>query len=62
MILGPNDPRAVTGADLEIARKYTERFNRDVLGLDPLTPEQLAEKDALLDAVLDLIGYDEDDS
>ncbi|MET0441322.1 MAG: hypothetical protein ABW071_04990 [Casimicrobiaceae bacterium] len=59
MILGPDDPRAITGKELEEARAYTERFNRDVLGLKPLTPKQQADKDKLLDSILDAIGWDE---
>lgn len=57
MILGPDDPRAITGKKLDEARRYTERFNRDVLGLAPLTPKQKADKAMLLDSILDAIGW-----
>ena len=60
MIFGPDDPRAITGKAREEAEAYTEEFNEKVLGLKPLTAKQKASKDALLDSILDAIGYEED--
>jgi hypothetical protein len=54
MILGPNDPRAITGKELEEARKNTEKWN-DSLGIKPLTKKQQAAKDAKLKAILKII-------
>jgi hypothetical protein len=54
MILGPNDPRAITGKELEEARKNTEKWN-DILGIKPLTKKQQAAKDAKLKAILKII-------
>lgn len=53
----PDDPRAVTGKTREEAEAYTERFNREVLGLKPLTAKQKAAKQATLDAILHDIGW-----
>lgn len=60
MILGPNDPRAVTGAERDAARSNTERWN-ELLGIAPMTKAQQERYEADLDAVLNLIGYEEDD-
>ena len=60
MILGPDDPRALTaGPELEEARVYTERFNLEVLGLKPLTAAEKADNQAQLDAILRLIDEKE---
>ena len=61
MILGPNDPRAVTGADLEAARRNTKRWEV-FFGFPPQTAAEAAETEARLDAILDLIDYDGDAS
>ena len=59
MILGPNDPNAITGEELDEARAYThtERFNEEVLGLRPLTKRQREAKDRKLAKVLADIGW-----
>jgi hypothetical protein len=60
VILGPNDPRAIRGKELEEAREYTKQW-RDFLGVKPMTVKQKAKYDADLAAVLDLIGYKEEE-
>jgi hypothetical protein len=55
MILGPDDPRAVTGAELEAARKNTERWN-ELLGIAPMTKTQRERYEADLNAVLDFLN------
>ena len=57
MILGPDDPRAITGKELEDARAYTERFNREVFGMKPMTAKQKADKRKLEEAILRTIGW-----
>jgi hypothetical protein len=54
-VLGPNDPRALTGKALEEAREYTEAFNRDVLGFKPRSKKAKAADKKKLDAILKLI-------
>jgi hypothetical protein len=59
MILGPDDPRAITDPDeLEAARKNTDKWH-DILGIKPMTKAQKAKYERDLKAVLDLIGRDE---
>lgn len=61
MILGPDDPRAITDPDeLAEARANTERFNRQVLGIEPLTPAQQRRKDRKLAKILRDIGWVDD--
>jgi hypothetical protein len=58
MILGPDDPRAITDPDeLKRLRDYTERFNEKWLGIMPLTAKQKADKAKRLDAILAAIDY-----
>lgn len=56
MILGPDDPRAITGKDREAAIANTEKWN-EFLGIKPLTPRQRARKEKLLNKVLTDIGH-----
>jgi len=61
VILGPGDPRAITDpAELKRLRAYTDAFNRDVLGLKPMTAKEKAKKAKLEAAILDAIGWDSD--
>lgn len=57
--IGPDDPRAITGDELEEARAYTERFNEVVLGLKPRSAKAKARDKAKLDAILRGIGWEE---
>lgn len=57
MILGPDDPRAITGKAREDAEAYTERFNELVLGIKPLTKRQKADRQRKLDDILRAIDY-----
>jgi len=59
-VLGPNDPRAITGKDWEDARANTEKWS-EFLGIPPMTAKQKKEYEDRLTAVLDLIGYKEED-
>jgi hypothetical protein len=57
MILGPDDPRAITGKELDDARAYTEWFNREVLGMKPMTAKEKKAKAKLEADILDAIGW-----
>ena len=58
MILGPDDPRAITDPDeLAEARRHTEVW-RDFLGIEPPTAAQQRRYERDLQAVLDLIAED----
>ena len=57
MILGPDDPRAITGKAREDAEAYTEWFNEQVLGMKPRTRRQKADMKARLERVLREIDY-----
>lgn len=59
MILGPNDPRAITGKKLEEARANTEKWN-DFLGIKPMTAAEKKKKREMEEAILDLIGWEEE--
>ena len=60
-VLGKGDPRALKGEALEEARRNTDKWH-DLLGIAPQTPAQKAAYERDLAAVLDIIGYDEDDA
>ena len=60
MILGPDDPRAITGKAREAAQAYTAAFNEHVLGLKPLTPAEEARKQKQLDTILKAIGWEDE--
>lgn len=57
MILGPNDPRAITGEAIANTEKWAE-----VLGIKPMSEKEKAEKRELEDAILGLIGSWKDKS
>jgi hypothetical protein len=59
-VLGPNDPRAITGKAREEAQANTERWNA-LLGIKPMTKAEKARYEAELEQVLDLIGWTDED-
>jgi hypothetical protein len=59
MILGPNDPRAITDAQRAAAIAPTAEWAK-VLGIKPMTKAQKARYENQLDAVLDLIGWEDE--
>ena len=60
MILGPDDPRAITGAERDAALANTERWN-DILGIPRMSKAQQKQYDRDLNAILDLIGWEDED-
>ena len=56
-MLGPDDPRAVTGKDLEEARRNTELW-RHFLGIKPPTEAEKARYDRDIQDILDIIGWE----
>ena len=57
MILGPDDPRAITGKDYDEARRNTALWNT-MLGFKPPSKAEQARYERELQAILDVIGYD----
>ena len=56
MILGPDDPRAITGEAFEEAKRNTELWNT-MLGFKPPSGADKARYERELQEVLDMIGY-----
>lgn len=61
MILGPDDPRAITGEEREAAIANTEKWG-EVLGIKPMSKKERAEKEELEDAILKFLGSWKDKS
>lgn len=58
MIIGPDDPRAITDpAELARLRDYTDKWNEEWLGLKPMTAKQKADKAKLEAAILKAIRW-----
>ena len=56
-VLGPNDPRAITGKALEDARANTDKWH-DILGIKRMTPAQKAKYEKELGEILAFIDGD----
>ena len=58
MILGPDDPRAITGEAFEEAKRNTELWNH-FLGIKPPTEAEKARYQRDLADILDIIGWEQ---
>ena len=58
MILGPDDPRAITGTELEEARRNTELWNC-LLGIAPPTEAEKVQYGRDIQDILDMIGWEQ---